>query len=135
MKLLFPEFDLTDVKTSQTANEYADDEQPCCSKDLNGDESRGQNKESRKETKGNADKGEEREEQKKDENKQEAKKGEMENGRRDGMGEKDEGQVEGRCQAREDDESPEDVIRNSGLISHSYSLDLNLNPGEYKSLI
>ncbi|XP_041653616.1 UV-stimulated scaffold protein A [Cheilinus undulatus] len=141
MRLLFPEFELTDIQmansspsNSQPANECpSGDEQPCCSKDVKDDrkervmkkteeEEIGQEKNrevgeiSRKKGK----KDEEREDEKrKDRKEQEEKK------------EEEEESSEGEEEEEEDEETPDDdsFIRNSGLISHSYSLDLNLSPG------
>uniref|UniRef100_A0AAQ5YBE5 UV-stimulated scaffold protein A n=1 Tax=Amphiprion ocellaris TaxID=80972 RepID=A0AAQ5YBE5_AMPOC len=112
MKLLFPQFDLTAVQAansspsnSQPANEYpSDDDQPCCSKDLKDD--------------GRERKTLEREEKKRGSG------GEL---AEDDEEEEEEGSSE---EEEEEDEEPLDegsFIRNSGLISHSYSLDLNLS--------
>uniref|UniRef100_A0A665VHI5 UV-stimulated scaffold protein A n=1 Tax=Echeneis naucrates TaxID=173247 RepID=A0A665VHI5_ECHNA len=100
MRLLSPEFDLTDMQTMH--NSTLDDEQPCCSKDLKSDRLEAKDgEETEKEfDKGQGNKGEEEKES---------------------------------C----DEEGPyeEDLfIRNSGLISHAYNLDLNFTPGEYNSL-
>uniref|UniRef100_A0A665VHK0 UV-stimulated scaffold protein A n=1 Tax=Echeneis naucrates TaxID=173247 RepID=A0A665VHK0_ECHNA len=94
MRLLSPEFDLTDMQTMH--NSTLDDEQPCCSKDLKSDRQEGgQPDVEKKFDKGQGNKGEEEKES---------------------------------C----DEEGPyeEDLfIRNSGLISHAYNLDLNFTPG------
>nr|XP_046261999.1 UV-stimulated scaffold protein A [Scatophagus argus] len=120
MRLLFPEFGLTDIHTtnssppnSQPANESPSaDEQPCCSKDLKDDRREGMI--------------EEREEGR----------GEMKSNDEDRRGKEDEEtetvQSEGEEEEEEDEDDEDDenlFIRNSGLISHSYSLDLNLSPG------
>ncbi|KAM9856778.1 UV-stimulated scaffold protein A [Aulostomus maculatus] len=109
MRLLLPEFDLTCVQTNSSSppNTHpasvsaSDEEQPCCSKDLTDEGRGGKTRESE---------GAEKEERK------DKKEGEMEDGQSEGP---------------DDDDEPlgEDLIRNSGLISHSYSLDLNLSPG------
>ncbi|XP_039975610.1 UV-stimulated scaffold protein A isoform X3 [Xiphias gladius] len=185
MRLLFPEFGLSDIQTvngtpsiSQPANECpSDDEQPCCSKDVRdnskdrmkqeGKESREGKKSSGTEKKGPEDKGmveekgekrdniedkkgkrkkekrsenEEREDEKsRDGNEQNEKKGgkvedveekkeEIEKQQWEGEEGKNNEEAEG---SREEEEPfDEDLfIRNSGLISHSYTLNLNLSPG------
>ncbi|XP_044062099.1 UV-stimulated scaffold protein A isoform X1 [Siniperca chuatsi] len=171
MRLLFPEFDLTDIQTtnssppnSQPANE---NEQPCCSKDLkddrregmiqeredsredkksNGEEKRGKedkgvteeksnNREEKKgkekersEDKEKRDGNEQQEEKKKGKEVEdgEEKKRDMETAQREGEEEEDE---EGSSEEEEEPLGEDLFIRNSGLVSHSYSLDLNLSPG------
>lgn len=62
----------------------------------------------------------------------EEKKGEMETELRK---EEEEEEEEEESSEEEEEEPPaqDSFIRNSGLISHSYSLDLNLSPGGYKA--
>ncbi|XP_068570284.1 UV-stimulated scaffold protein A isoform X2 [Cebidichthys violaceus] len=122
MSLLFPEFDIIDMQTtnssppsSQPANECPSlEEQPSCSKDLKDDRREGmmqKKEESREEKKSNWEgkKEEEEEEEEEEENKDEA---------------------EGSSEEEEGESLDEDLfIRNSGLISHAYSLDLNLSSG------
>ncbi|KAK9517610.1 hypothetical protein VZT92_022966 [Zoarces viviparus] len=119
MSLLFPEFDVIDIQTtnssppsSQPANECLSvEEQPCCSKDLKDDGREGmmQKKESREEKK--------REEEEEDDN--------------DNEEDEEEEEEEEESGEEEEGESLDEhlFIRNSGLISHAYSLDLNLSPG------
>lgn len=109
MKLLLPEFDLTEVQNDVSSNSQPapeDAEKPCCSKDLTG----GMKKEAAESNEGNTThpKDDTEETNNEDDN----------------------------CQSvdeeRSDDDKPPDedlFIRNSGLISHSYSLNLNLSTG------
>lgn len=139
MRLLLPEFSLTDIRT---ANEHPlDDEQPCCSKDLRDDskEEKTQDiKESTvKERKGDEGMAEEHGsndeevEDDRDGNKREDKKAEMDVARGQKEDEEEESSEEEGIEPADEDL----FIRNSGLISHSYSLDLNLSPGGYNSHI
>lgn len=121
MRLLFPEFDHTDIQTpksrspnSQSAKEWPSaDEQPCCSKDLKDD---GRERMiDREEKKPSVE--EKREKENNGMTKQNGKE------RRDGK----ETEEEGHSEEEEDDDNM--FMRSSGLISHSYNLDLNLNPG------
>uniref|UniRef100_A0A672ZRG5 UV-stimulated scaffold protein A n=1 Tax=Sphaeramia orbicularis TaxID=375764 RepID=A0A672ZRG5_9TELE len=108
MQLLFPEFELIGVK--EQAADSNDEEQPCCSKDLKDEGKRGERREGTM-TRHDEDKMEEEDD--KEDNREKTRKEKME----------DEG-------GRVRNPSVEDLfIRNSGLISHSYSLDLNLSPG------
>lgn len=177
MRLLFPEFDLTTIQTtnssppnSQPADECPSvDEQPCCSKDLRGDwregmiqereMSREEKKSNGEEKRGKEDKGmteekknnrEEKKEKKEREDKErrdwnekvvkdgEEKRGERETVQREReMEEDDEEEEQGSSEEEKDDDDDDDdddghdhlFFRNSGIISHSYSLDLNLTPG------
>ncbi|KAM9375585.1 UV-stimulated scaffold protein A [Pholidichthys leucotaenia] len=123
MKLLSPEFGLSD---DQTANDSpanprqdsgcpSDDEQPCCSKDLQDNRTGGEDKK----------KGDEEEEGEEEKKVSESKDGE-EKVRKDEEGNESAEEEEDN---EEDEEKSEDFIRSSGLISHCYSLDLNLHPG------
>ncbi|XP_074529376.1 UV-stimulated scaffold protein A isoform X2 [Halichoeres trimaculatus] len=118
MKLLIPGFELADTQTSgssppnsQQAYECpSEDEQPCCSKDLVDNRREGgttEEEERRKEQKKRSE-----DEERENETRREGKEQEEE------MDEEEEEPPDGDC-----------FIRNSGLISHSYSLDLNLSPG------
>ncbi|KAG7241638.1 hypothetical protein INR49_025405, partial [Caranx melampygus] len=167
MKLLFPEFGLSDVPgvnstlpNSRPANHCpSDDEQPCCSRDLRDNRREGAKQvgEGSREEKTSC--GTERREDEKEmleergekRNDREGRgKGKMERmfeddreeeRRRDGKeneeeiekGEekrKQEEGEEGRSEEEEEELFDEDLfIRNSGLISHSYNLELNLSPG------
>lgn len=145
------------LSNSQQANECpSDDDQPCCSKDLRADGREGkiQEREEKKgdrgmteENRNNREEKSEREKEKKgsegvegkDGNKQEMnkckegeisdeKKGDMEAEQEEEEGNEEE--QEGSSVGDEEEEADyEDFIRNSGLISHSYSLDLNFSPG------
>ncbi|KAM6952068.1 UV-stimulated scaffold protein A [Lycodopsis pacificus] len=120
MSLLFPEFDIIDIQTtnssppsSQPANECLSvEEQPCCSTDLKDDRREGmmqKKEESREEKKSNWEEEEEENKDEAEENKDEA---------------------EGSSEEEEAESLDEDLfIRNCGLVSHAYSLDLNLSPG------
>lgn len=122
MKLLFPDFDLTDVKEKVSGRSTpiskpatADEEQPCCSEDL-----RDERKEEPTESKRRNPKKEEREG--KDEEKTRKEK--------HGDGENEKKQKEDEEGSEEEELPDKDLfIRNSGLISHAYSLDLNLSAG------
>lgn len=166
MRLLFPEFDLTNIQfaktrspNSQSANECSSaDEQPCCSKDLM-DNRRERMIQDREEKQSNvaeeggtenngtiADKREERKKQERSENdkrnyresreqqqkeekgKQDEKKEEVEIAPREGVKEKDDNEEDETGQIEEEMDNG-DFIRSSGLISHAYSLDLDLSSG------
>uniref|UniRef100_A0A8D3AY02 UV-stimulated scaffold protein A n=1 Tax=Scophthalmus maximus TaxID=52904 RepID=A0A8D3AY02_SCOMX len=154
MGLLFPEFGLTDIQTvirnpsnSQQALKCPlDDEQPCCSKNMRDNRTRGMDEEvegSREERKGNGkeDKMSKYEVRRSGNEKGEekiigGKVGDREENReiqkRHGEGEEEEENEEkedGRSEEEEELYDEDVFIRNSGLISHSYSLDLNLSPG------
>lgn len=108
MTLLFPDFELTDVRTdsssSATSRPPDENEEPSCSKDLNEerDDELHQNQETKNEP---------------------SVKGEKKT-------ENDTSQNEDDETSEEDEPHDEDqFIRNSGLISHAYSLDLNLSTG------
>lgn len=122
MSLLLPGFDRTDVQTtnrsppsSQLANACPSaDEQPCCSRDLKEDRREGVIQEE-----------EETKERKHEESREGKERKEVED--REGEKRGEEGSSE------EEEEGPPDgdvFIRSSGLVSHSYSLDLDLRPGE-----
>ncbi|XP_056295121.1 UV-stimulated scaffold protein A isoform X2 [Pseudoliparis swirei] len=107
MSLLFPEFDMIDIQntkssppSSQSANECPSvEEPPCCSKDLKKEQSK-------EEKKSNW------ERMKEEEGKRKAEESEESSEEEDG------------------ETLDEDLfIRNSGLISHAYSLDLNFSFG------
>lgn len=155
MRLLFPDFSPIDIQTansspsnSQPATKCpSDDEQPCCSKDLRADGrvgkvqerdentgSMGMTEENRKNWKEKR----EREKTKKRSEGTEGKDGEKqemdkskEAERREVMEveQEEESEQEESNTDNEEEAGDEDFIRNSGLISHSYSLDLNLSPG------
>ncbi|XP_035506610.2 UV-stimulated scaffold protein A isoform X2 [Scophthalmus maximus] len=154
MGLLFPEFGLTDIQTvirnpsnSQQALKCPlDDEQPCCSKNMRDNRTRGMDEEvegSREERKGNGKEDKmSKYEVRRSGNEQEEEKiiggkvGDREENReiqkRHGEGEEEEENEEkedGRSEEEEELYDEDVFIRNSGLISHSYSLDLNLSPG------
>ncbi|XP_040029963.2 UV-stimulated scaffold protein A isoform X1 [Gasterosteus aculeatus] len=110
MSLLFPKFDLIDIQktnssppSSQPASECPSvEEQPCCSKDLEDYRRAGMM-------------------QKKEEG-------------REGMKGNWEGKNEEEAASSEEEEDGESLdkdlfIRNSGIISHAYNLDLNFSPG------
>lgn len=130
MMLLLPGFDLTDVKEkvsgrstpiSKPANE--DEEQPCCSKDLRD----GRKEEPTESKTGNPTHGEEAEREATDEEKTRKEK--------HGDGENEKKQKEDEESSEEEEPPDEDLfIRNSGLISHAYSLHLNLSTGKDWSL-
>ncbi|XP_053284888.1 UV-stimulated scaffold protein A isoform X2 [Pleuronectes platessa] len=141
LRLLYPEFGLTDIHSASNTpsrshrdNEFpSDDGQPCCSKDVRDnmkeemEESReAKNRNGKKEIMSQKEEREPWNEQK------EEKKDEIEKVL--GVGEEEEDTEEeeegGSSEEEEDRPFDEDLfIRNSGLISHSYSLDLNLSPG------
>ncbi|XP_071363065.1 UV-stimulated scaffold protein A isoform X2 [Trachinotus anak] len=142
MKLLFPEFGLTDI---QSSSRPSDDEQPCCSRDLRDDRKEGvteEGQESREEKKscgigkmGEGEKGmmeEKKKGKRSNKGEEEEKRGEVEDEEEREGEEEEEDNEEEEASSDEEEEEPSDedlFIRNSGLISHSYSLDLNLSPG------
>ncbi|XP_056238942.1 UV-stimulated scaffold protein A isoform X2 [Seriola aureovittata] len=150
MKLLFPEFSLTDIQTVNSSPSHSvpanhcpsADEQPCCSRDLRddrtGEGSReektncGTGKKGGKDegmTEGKGGKRNDREEEK-GKGKKERREVEGEEEEVEGEEEEEEEDEEGSIEEEEEETFDGDLfIRNSGLISHSYSLDLNLNPG------
>ncbi|XP_033830261.1 UV-stimulated scaffold protein A isoform X1 [Periophthalmus magnuspinnatus] len=122
MKLLFPEFELTNVKEDvprssspnlQLAN--ISDPQPCCSKDLVN----GPNQEELVEKQATN-----------EEHNRELGK-ELQNPDNTSQNEDDDEDEDDEDQESSEEDQPpnEDFIRSSGLISHSYSLDLNLSSG------
>lgn len=157
MKLLFPEFDHTDIETTEgrpsatqpTSQWPTDDEQPCCSKDLeegrregtvqngqeeksNGEERQGVQNKGRTEEEDKMERCDEKDGKHKERgggNKQEEEEGMAEENMDENKGEtrKREEEEEGQREEEADDENL--FMRSSGLISHSYTLDLNLNPG------
>ncbi|XP_072252394.1 UV-stimulated scaffold protein A isoform X2 [Leuresthes tenuis] len=155
VKLLFPEFCLTDFQTSnssclnsQPVSECpSDDEEPCCSKRLTDSRREGERQERegekkstvREKKRNNAEEERGKEDQEKRSEEQEHWKVKKDDdGEEDerktgqGMGEQKNKHEEAEGSSEEEEEEPvaEDLfIRNSGLISHSYSLDLNLSPG------
>lgn len=155
MRLLFPDFSLIDIQTansspsnSQPATKCpSDDEQPCCSKDLRAD-GRGAKVQEREENTGGMGTTEEnRKTWKEKREREKAKKGcegiEGKDGEKQEMHKnkeaerrevmevelEEESEQEESSTEEEEEADDEDFIRNSGLISHSYSLDLNLSPG------
>ncbi|CAJ1057980.1 UV-stimulated scaffold protein A [Xyrichtys novacula] len=122
MKLLIPGFELPGIQTSsssrsppnpqQASGSPSLDEQPCCSRDLKDDWKEGEMKEKQKERRIQEDTDMVGEKKGKEEKKSEGSEDEEESG--------------------EENEEPLDedcFIRDSGLISHSYSLDLNISQG------
>ncbi|XP_069580732.1 UV-stimulated scaffold protein A isoform X1 [Brachyistius frenatus] len=155
MRLLFPEFCLTDIQTANCRCPL-DDDQPCCSKDLNDDgregkihererekKSTGKDKEGDKglteegrknrEDKGGKGKKEQRcegEEEEEEKEQDEEEDGVEKKSAQEEDDDDDEGEEDGSSEEEEEGPRDEDsFIRNSGLISHAYSLDLNLSPG------
>ncbi|XP_060936128.1 UV-stimulated scaffold protein A isoform X3 [Limanda limanda] len=141
LRLLFPEFGLTDIhsasnspSSSQRANKCpSDDGQPCCSKDVR-DNMKEELEESREVKNRNGMKEImcQKEEKEPGNEQKEEKKDEIEKVLGEGEEEEDTEEEEEGGTSEEEEERPfrEDLfIRNSGLISHSYSLDLNLSPG------
>ncbi|XP_047209035.1 UV-stimulated scaffold protein A isoform X2 [Girardinichthys multiradiatus] len=153
MKLLFPEFGLIDLHTGNSCPSdsqpdkscRSDDEEPRCSRNLTENKSRGEDWSSKVEKVGcRDDKNNPGKESTADRGMME-KKGsdtEEENGERrwederEEDQEEEEGLEEEREGAEENSEEEEDegltdvdsFIRSSGLISHTYSLDVNLSP-------
>lgn len=156
MRLLFPDFSPIDIQTANSSLSNSqpdtkcpsDDEQPCCSKDLRADggvgtvQEREENTGSMGMTEENRKNWEEKREREKTKKKSEGTEGEdgekqemeknKEAERREVMEveqEEESEQEESNTENEEEEAGDEDFIRNSGLISHSYSLDLNLSPG------
>lgn len=121
MKLLFPEFDDTDIQNrpqifqSSSKCESAD-EQPCCSRDLAEDGKETMLKE-KQEEKICAEEMRDEDDHLTDRT---AKK----------LEEEEDEEEEEEEQGHNDDEG-DSFIRSSGLISHSYSLDLTIDPGGF----
>lgn len=152
-RLLFPDFGLADFQpasSSSSDSRPSEGEEPCCSKtlleDRNLQEKTGGLKEEESRIKG--EKGgdswmtERKEEEMDREDKQsedggaEDKRSEQqeEKGKEDYEREKSEMEREEESSDEEEEEADEDsFIRTSGLISHSYSLDVSLSPGGYRS--
>ncbi|KAM6924029.1 LOW QUALITY PROTEIN: UV-stimulated scaffold protein A [Xenentodon cancila] len=156
MKLLFPEFGLTDAQTASSSSgsqpvteSPSDDEQPCCSKNLKADNEEGRRREREASLDGKNSTGKESEGDKRSSNTEEEGRKKNEQKRSEGgrradhkrrHGEQEGGGVQGKGEHEEDSEEAEGsseeesadedlFIRNSGLISHSYSLDLDISPG------
>ncbi|KAI4800049.1 hypothetical protein KUCAC02_016586, partial [Chaenocephalus aceratus] len=133
MSLLIPGFHFTESHTansspphSQPANEpSAVEDEPCCSKDLQEERTEGGVQEEEEKnndsegTRGDMKEGRIQEEE--EENDSEGTIGDMK------AGKTEERDLEGREKEGPRDENA--FIRSSGLISHSYNLDLNLSPG------
>lgn len=128
MKLLFPEFDLTDVQSRLQSPPAAcecpsADEQPCCSRDLVDDGKEAMIKEWQEEencTEGKRAKDEPMtEEERRHSNEAAGKMGEDEE-------DEEEDEEEGHSEDKDDS-----FIRSSGLISHSYSLDVSISHGRF----
>ncbi|XP_075994796.1 UV-stimulated scaffold protein A isoform X2 [Genypterus blacodes] len=131
MKLLSPEFEPLDLQAASssspnTADEDAGDkERPCCSKDLKDkredigdgeeDKSHGGKKEEKDEGEDRTAREKTDKEEERDLKPQRGEKGEEEDG--------------GSGQEEEEGLNEDSFIRDSGLMSHSYTLDLNLSPG------
>lgn len=107
MKLLFPEFDLAESRL-QARECLSADEQPCCCKDLAADGKEKTTKERQEE-----------------ENCTEGKRAQDES-----MTNQEEQEEEEEEEGHSEDED-ESFIRSSGLVSHSYSLDLNISHGGF----
>lgn len=140
MKLLLPDFNTQDIQTTNGSSPHSRpakrspsaDEAPCCSKDLRdggsggvtqeGETSRGEEKSPGEEKEARSN-GMERKEVTEEENREEKKKEDEEEGSTDEEEEEDDG----------DDEDRRSFIRNTGLVSHTYSLDLNITQGGYSS--
>lgn len=126
MKLLFPEFGLAGSPADNSGPSdgqpdkgcQADDDEPCCSTNLR------ERRDCREEEK------EEEEEDSDTENREkscEEERKEDEEGRTKAEMEEDGEGAEESSQEESDEE--DSFIRNSGLISHTYSLDVSLSPG------
>lgn len=123
MKLLFPEFDLTESRL-QARECLSADEQLCCCKDLVGDGKEKMTKERQEEencTEGKTAKDESMT------NQEGRRRHNKEAGGKRGQEIKDE-EDEEEGHSEDEDES---FIRSSGLVSHSYSLDLNISHGGF----
>lgn len=119
LKLLFPKFDDTDIQSRpqiiQSASECESaDEQPCCSRDLAEDGKETMLKE-KQEEKICAEETRDKDDL-------------MTNPPAKKEEEEDDEEEEEEGHNKDDGDS---FIRSSGLISHSYSLDLTINPGRF----
>lgn len=131
MRLLLPEFEFLSANSSspnsQPANEHPPaDDQPCCSKHLKDGRREGAMQERevvREERRGKGDEGTEDEIRERKERSSDEK--------REKEVQSDAEEEEGSSEGEEEDEHM--FIRSSGLISHAYSLDLDLGPGEYRN--
>lgn len=127
MKLLFPEFDLTEsgLQSSPAARQcLSADEQLCCCRDPVGDGKETMIKERQEGencTEGKRAKDESMTEQ------EERRRHNKKAGGKEGQEEEDEEDEEEGHSEDEDDS----FIRSSGLVSHSYSLDLNISRGGF----
>lgn len=125
MKLLFPEFDLTDIQSRLQSSPAARifpsaDEQPCCSRDLVDDGKERMIKERQEEENCTEGKRAKDEPMTEPEEKKHNKEAAGQNG--------DEEEDEEEGHSEDEDDS---FIRSSGLVSHSYSLDLNISRGGF----
>ncbi|XP_077388637.1 UV-stimulated scaffold protein A isoform X2 [Festucalex cinctus] len=143
LELLLPQFPLLDslttnscLLTQPTIGCLPDDESPCCSKTLMNDrtEKIQESKERMRKEETDIDNGEEREEKKTKKKHKRCENEELNRSDKQKKGEMEGGQSY--KQKAEDKEAEEQdplhgdcFIRNSGLISRSYCLDLNLSPG------
>lgn len=112
-RLLFPDFAPSDFHSASTSSSTVsplEGEEPCCSKTIQENRDLQKNR-----TGGLGDKDESSEQQ--EEKEKEADE------------EEEESEEEG---SNEEDVDEDMFIRNSGLISHSYSLDVSLSPGVYR---
>ncbi|KAM9834777.1 UV-stimulated scaffold protein A isoform 3-T24 [Syngnathus typhle] len=147
LKLLFPQFTLQDTLTTNSCHLtqtntgcLSDDESPCCSKNLINDRTEKIQESKERVTKeendrDNKDEREEKEIKKKKQKRWESEELKMRNKQKKGEIEVEQRhsikhEAKGRCEAEERDLLHVDCfIQNSGLLSRSYRLDLNLSPG------
>ncbi|KAM4586058.1 UV-stimulated scaffold protein A isoform 2-T3 [Fundulus diaphanus] len=136
MKLLFPDFGLTDLHA--VSGRPAGDQEPCCSSELNRQDpdgglgrrdksgsGRGPGGGAGTRSDAEQDHGDKRSGGEREEDQGGAAGEEEEGGTKAEMEEDGEGAEES---SEEEDDEEDSFIRNSGLISHTYSLDVSLSP-------
>lgn len=130
MKLLFPEFDVTDIQSRLQSSPAACecpsiDEQPCCSRDLVVDGKETMIKERQEEENGAEEK------RAKDEPMTEQEESRRQEGNTEAAGKEGEEEENEDEEERRSEDEDDSFIRSSGLVSHSYSLDLNISRGGF----
>ncbi|CAF95407.1 unnamed protein product, partial [Tetraodon nigroviridis] len=127
MKLLSPEFDLTDVESCPAARECPPaDEQPCCSRDLLDDGKESMKREGQEEETSTEGKGAKKEPVTEQEEKRRHDKEAAGKTAEEEEEEEDEDEEERHSEVEDDS-----FIQSSGLVSYSYSLDLDISRDLY----
>ncbi|XP_034036864.1 UV-stimulated scaffold protein A [Thalassophryne amazonica] len=152
IKLLCPDFDIADLQTTSSSSVFAqsasksppDDEQPCCSKDVKDDRIEGKkgakevesnSREKKKVQEKSVEMAVEAEVKKRRNRESQKEKRNEDEKREENQTEWEELQREREMEECDEEEEceeeihGEDFIRNTGLVSHTYTLDLSLSPG------